>query len=97
MVLAYLKHVLGNLKVRRCGPLRLSPIKVTLPEEIVLVRPDRLSAMLMDAGLFEWLLRHCQTKSNQSAERGKLGISGRKLAPLSERSSAILLEDITAD
>ncbi len=38
----------------------------------------------------------CQTKSIQCPKSGKLGISGRKVAPLRECGSAVLLENITA-
>ena len=39
---------------------------------------------------------HCQTKSTKFLKSGKLGISGRKLTPLSERGGAVLFEDISA-
>ena len=60
--------------------------------------PQGLSRRLLEyAGAYHLQAQafggHCQTKSNQSVESGKLGISGRKLAPLSERCGAVLLED----
>ena len=39
---------------------------------------------------------NCQSKSNQSLKSGKLGNSGCKLAPFSERGSAVLLENVAA-
>jgi hypothetical protein len=39
---------------------------------------------------------HCQSKLNQSLKSEKLGNSGCKLAPFSERDSAVLLENVAA-
>jgi hypothetical protein len=39
---------------------------------------------------------HCQTKSTQSAESGKLKISSRKLVPFSERGNAVLFVNVAA-